>query len=178
MDWELDIEKFNIVLLAKWKWRLGVKNEGLWNKILNAKYRSWRNLNGNVTAKLVSWWWKGMSIVCGKGQNGNWFDNIIEWGVGQGNKTKFWEDKWVEQILHSLRFPRLFAISNCKEKIIGQLGEWRDERWVWNLLWRKERFLWESDQENELMHIITNQKLEGGRENTWCGTERKKEYSR
>jgi len=32
---------FNKALLAKWKWRLGTKDQGLWKDILESKYGSW-----------------------------------------------------------------------------------------------------------------------------------------
>ena len=35
-----DIELFNKALLAKWKWRLGKEQNGLWKEILESKYRS------------------------------------------------------------------------------------------------------------------------------------------
>jgi len=35
---KLRIVKFNIVLLAKWKWRLGLEHQGLWKEVLQSKY--------------------------------------------------------------------------------------------------------------------------------------------
>jgi len=50
--------------------------------------------------------------------------------IGEGKKAKLWEDKWIgeESLCH--KFPRLYSISECKEKsaIRGRtLGkEWMD----------------------------------------------------
>ena len=36
--------------------------------------------------------------------------------IGEGKKAKLWEDKWIgeESLCH--KFPRLYSISECKEK--------------------------------------------------------------
>jgi len=39
------IELFNKALLAKWKRRLGTKEQGLWKGVLESKYGSWRELD-------------------------------------------------------------------------------------------------------------------------------------
>jgi len=33
-----DIGNFNVVLLAKWKWRLGRPKLGLWREVLESRY--------------------------------------------------------------------------------------------------------------------------------------------
>jgi len=40
-----DLDKFNIALLGKWKWRLGKEEPGLWKDIMLSKYESWRKLD-------------------------------------------------------------------------------------------------------------------------------------
>jgi len=35
-----DIGKFSTALLAKWKWRLGVEDYGMWKQVLDSKYGS------------------------------------------------------------------------------------------------------------------------------------------
>jgi len=66
--------------------------------------------------------------IWGRQQN-NWFDNNIDWTVGTRTTIKFWEDKWVGDLPLSHRFPRLFAISNCRNKTIEELGEWKENNW-------------------------------------------------
>jgi len=69
-----DISCFNDALLAKWKWRYGVSEEGLWRDILEARYRNWRNMNATLALRKESLWWKDLCRVCGKGLQGNCFD--------------------------------------------------------------------------------------------------------
>ena len=35
------------------------------------------------------------------------------------------------------------------------LGRWNEFNWEWHLLWMRERFLWETTQDQEFMQIIT-----------------------
>jgi len=52
-------------------------------------------------------------------------------------------------------FRRPYSISSSKESTIGQLEKWDDNnRWRWNLRWRKNRFTWEVMQEQKLMSQV------------------------
>jgi len=47
--------------------------------------------------------------ICGTPNEHNWFDIRIKWVLGDGNK---------------IRFPRLYSISLCKDKVISEMEEW------------------------------------------------------
>jgi len=113
-----DIGNFNIALLAKWKWRLGIEGHGLWKEVLESKYGSWRNLNETNISRYASRWWKDIHKVCGNSEHGAWFEKCIGWSVGEGEKVKLWEDTWVGDESLSTRFPRLYSISESKERYI------------------------------------------------------------
>jgi len=51
-----DLDKFNIALLGKWKWRLGKEELGLWKDIVLSKYESWRELDDKKVCSHDSWW--------------------------------------------------------------------------------------------------------------------------
>jgi len=53
-------------------------------------------------------------------------------------------DKWVGETPLNIRFPRLFAISNYKDRTIIELGEREHNIWVWKLTWRRVRLQWET----------------------------------
>jgi len=65
-----DIDNFNTTLLAKWKWRLGMEDQGVWKHILDSKYGSWRMLNESNTSRTASRWWKDLHKVCGNIESG------------------------------------------------------------------------------------------------------------
>ncbi|KAL4299854.1 hypothetical protein AHAS_Ahas17G0142500 [Arachis hypogaea] len=44
--------------------------------------------------------------------------------IGDGCKTRFWEDTWVKNMCLKKKFSRLFAISSNKANIIANYGFW------------------------------------------------------
>jgi len=58
-----DIRKFNVALLAKWKWQLVSEDEGKWKDLLVSKYGT-KAGNLRVHVKHQSWWWTDLSKVC------------------------------------------------------------------------------------------------------------------
>jgi len=82
-----DIGKFNYALIAKWKWRLGVEEGGLWKEVLESRYGSWRNLNVDLTNRKCFIWWRDLGRVCNYGPFNNWFDGNFIWWGWQNNKV-------------------------------------------------------------------------------------------
>jgi len=65
--------------------------------------------------------------------------------LGDEKCIKFWEDKWVEEIVLKEEYPRLFNISTCKESLVSDLMDQglrtSSDRHSWKLGWRRERFV-------------------------------------
>nr|KYP41993.1 hypothetical protein KK1_036609 [Cajanus cajan] len=40
-------------------------------------------------------------------------------------------------------FPRLHLNSEQQYKCIADMGSWHDDKWVWDLKWRRRWFTWE-----------------------------------
>ncbi|XP_071674451.1 uncharacterized protein [Lolium perenne] len=101
----VDTRLMNICLLAKWIWRLYAGEQGLWAKILRAKYLGERDL------------------LADKHRPGSQFWNAIQkikhvFGMGarhaihNGRATRFWVDWWHEKGPLKDLFPGLFAIAS------------------------------------------------------------------
>jgi len=60
---------FNEALLAKWKWRLGIEEKGLWKNILESKYGSWKSLDDRKSDQRESKWWKDLRKICGSSED-------------------------------------------------------------------------------------------------------------
>nr|KYP60964.1 Putative ribonuclease H protein At1g65750 family [Cajanus cajan] len=133
-----DIEMFNDALLGKWRWGLFHQHQSLWSRILNSKYDGWRNLQDGKPNPASSIWWKDIN---------NWFDQGIEWIIGQGEHTRFWLDPWC-------KFPRLFLNSIQQNNTIASMGAWVDNGWKWDLLWRREWFGREIQNWEELQQLL------------------------
>lgn len=93
----------NLALISKWIWKLAQNDDGLWAKLLKAKYfpsRSFFNTNS-----------KGSQIWNGIQKCKEVFFLGAKFTVGNGRDTKFWLCAWcTEKPLYAL-FPSLFSIA-------------------------------------------------------------------
>jgi len=76
-----------------------------------------------------SWWLHDLCKVCGVGAQSNWFDKSIKWSLSDGSKVRFWEDMWVEDDSLRDKFPKLYTISQCKDCVVSDLGEWANDEY-------------------------------------------------
>ena len=44
--------------------------------------------------------------------------------TGNGKSIKFWEDKWIRDLLLKQKFPRLHSLSLNVDSIMCEMGEW------------------------------------------------------
>jgi len=120
-------------------------------------------------------WWKDLTMVCGIGIQGNWFDCRFQWCVGDEKCIKFWDDRWVDDQALKDKFPRLHSISQNKDSLVGDIVEWDDSRTsryiMWNLSWRREKFEWEKHLEEQMLAMISNVKWDVRKEDklVWVG---------
>jgi len=61
--------------------------------------------------RLQSWWWRDLRKVCMQGGGQGWFQAEMSWGIGCGDRIKFWEDVWIGNTNLKSEFPRLYSIS-------------------------------------------------------------------
>ena len=100
----LDLELMNISLLSKWLWKL-FNEQGPWQTLLWKKYLSKYTL-GQVEAKPGdSHFWQGLMDVK------KLFWPCCRICVGNGARTRFWEDVWPRDKPLSVLFPELYLVS-------------------------------------------------------------------
>jgi len=58
-----------------------MEDNGLWKKVLESKYGSWRKLNKPNISTIAPRWWANIYKVCGRTPQGLWFDDCIKWKV-------------------------------------------------------------------------------------------------
>jgi hypothetical protein len=150
-----DLRLVNISLLAKWKWKLLSQEVELWKEVVVARYGSdvmgKRRLDEFDVSRIGSTWWKDLCLL---DKDANWFNSAIGKRVGSGNLTSFWNEQWIGDQSLRQRFPRLFGISMQKEEVISNLGSLIEGRWQWELLWRRNLFVWEEEQYRQFREII------------------------
>jgi hypothetical protein len=150
-----DLRLVNISLLAKWKWKLLSQEVELWKEVVVARYGTdvvgKRRLDEVDVTRVGSIWWKDLCLL---DKNTSWFNSAIGKNIGNGNSTSFWNEQWIGDQSLRQRFPRLFGISTQKDEVISKLGRIIDGRWHWELLWRRNLFVWEEDQYRQFREII------------------------
>ncbi|XP_057811892.1 uncharacterized protein LOC131026140 [Salvia miltiorrhiza] len=67
----------------------------------------------------------------------------------------------------SIRFPRLFHLSENKEALVSELGNWENGRWVWDLRWRRDLFEREKEAVNSLLSCISGCVFHAGEVDGW-----------
>ncbi|KAL5184885.1 hypothetical protein HKD37_17G048512 [Glycine soja] len=122
-QWKHDAAKYlNCSCLTLLFGLLMQQNGELWTRVLNSKYGGWRNLEetGNSAKQCV--WWRNVKQAFNQSQQGLVIQNNMRWKVGDGEKVRFWTDKWINQE-ESLaeRYPRLFIISSQQNHTIRQI---------------------------------------------------------
>jgi hypothetical protein len=130
------LREFNVALLGKWCWRMLTDKEGLWYRVLRARYgeEGGRLKEGGRDSSV---WWQMLSGVrrgVGVGMEG-WFEDNIRRRVGGGSETYFWTDNWVGGAPHRVQFPRLFDLATDKGATVREMVErgWEvgGGAWVW-----------------------------------------------
>ena len=136
------MKEFNFALLGKWCWRMLVDREGMWYRVLAARYgEEARRLE--VGGRSVSCWWREIAkIRDGIEREEGWFDERVSRKVGDGLHNFFWYDSWVGDAPLRKRFPRLFDLSFNKLATVeemftlgwavgGEAWRWKRRLWVW-----------------------------------------------
>ena len=148
---------FDKALLAKWIWRMGSTEKGLWKDILESKYELWSTTNSFILNRnrYKSIWWNDLSKVSLSDQGDNWVNSNMVWQLGSGDKIKFWEDEWLANGQLKGRYERIYNNSDLKDKTIGKFGSWSTQGWEWKFSWRKEWFEWERTMVEEFMEDLS-----------------------
>lgn len=128
----------NISLLFKWIWRfLHHERKAIWRKVIMEKYGYTSTLLAhNLISPIQGGPWKSICASILKHPVASGLLKLkIRKVVGNGSKTLFWTDLWLENVPLKSRFPRLFSISKSPLAYISSLGSWSGHSWTWNFTW-------------------------------------------
>nr|GEX12039.1 RNA-directed DNA polymerase, eukaryota [Tanacetum cinerariifolium] len=102
-------------LMFKWYSRFKSQDSSLWLRVIKALYGDSGNLNGNTIVRYNSCWLniiKEGSSLAEKGIN---ISNAICFKLGNSEKARFWEDRWLDGLTLKMCFPRLYALEICND---------------------------------------------------------------
>ena len=105
------LREFNIALFGKWCWRLLVDRDGLWRRVLVARYGVADGGLEDGGRSCSSWWREIVRIRDGIGDGGEGcFAGCVRRRVGDGSETDFWRDCWCGSVPLCERFRRLYDL--------------------------------------------------------------------
>nr|KYP55770.1 Putative ribonuclease H protein At1g65750 family [Cajanus cajan] len=148
-----DVRLFNWALIGKWVWRCMLSPGMLWAKVLHGRYgriESFSNCS-NVDRR-ASWWWKDIMYVLQQGKF--LLDEKIDRCIGDGTRTRFWEDKWIGGLRLLDVFLYLYSFAFDPLSMVAQNGTWEGSTWVWKVKWRREPFVHEVSSVNTLLDMF------------------------
>lgn len=71
-------------------------------------------------------------------------------------KLDFWDGLWSGEKSLKDAFPRLFIHSTKKGGKVGEMGSWTNNRWMWDLGWRRGLRERELEWETTLLNLLQN----------------------
>ncbi|RLN34680.1 putative retroelement [Panicum miliaceum] len=111
----------NDCLLVKWIWKIMKGSEGVWFKLLQAKYMRNGKSFFTSSSRGSSQFWQGLHKV----------KHLFKWGalfkVKDGEKVSLWEDSWVNDSPLKHQFPSLYAF--CEDPLATIADCWQDGEW-------------------------------------------------
>ncbi|GJY21181.1 hypothetical protein Tco_0393747 [Tanacetum coccineum] len=111
-------------LIFKWVWRFVSQENSLWARVIKAVHGKDGSIGVNVKNVSNSVWLniiREINVLSEKGIN---LMNQLRIKLGNGEMTHFWDDNWCEGGRLKDRFPRIYALEECKDIT---------DRWTWTL---------------------------------------------
>lgn len=148
--------------------RLLVDKEGLWYRMLKARYGE---VGGRIQegVRRASGWWRTMcEIREGVGSGvGNWFVDNTRRVVGNGHCTYCWANNWVGRVPLRIKFRRLFDLAlnrECTVEEMAVLG-WEEGGNTW--VWKRRLLAWEEECVRECSVLLSNVVLQDHIQDSW-----------
>ena len=91
--------------------------------------------------------------------------------VGNGAKTRFWEDSWIQKEPLERLFAELYGISAQQNSVIANMGWYEGQEWCWVLAWHRELSQEEIKRVDELRGLISTHNPQQNKEDKllWNG---------
>ncbi|WMV29912.1 hypothetical protein MTR67_023297 [Solanum verrucosum] len=118
----------NQCLMMKWIWRFASSEQALWKDVIQAKYE----MEDHWITKMVC---STYGSCLRRAIRNHWpkLRGNCSIKLGNGRKTSFWEDRWLEQGSLKTLFSDIFTLNQQQRAIVAEM--WSNQGW--NLSFRK-----------------------------------------
>jgi hypothetical protein len=159
-----NLRVFNQALLGKWLWRFGNEENAFWRLLISAKYGS--SSGGWTTREVIGPYGSGLWMHIRKGWGS--FARHLHFEVGNGSKTKFWNDVWCGSCSLRTAFPDLYRIARHKDVVVGDLLQFQNGVVTWLLDFIRHVQDWELESVNLLLELLYSSSAKGFGEDRMC----------
>ncbi|PNX91700.1 kinesin-like protein, partial [Trifolium pratense] len=145
-----------------------VDREGLWFRVLAARYGVEGGRLRDGGRRGSSWWREIARIREGVGEpGGRWFGEHVVRRVGDGSDTLFWTDPWLDETPLCERFGRLYVLSETKSFTVAEMFTlgWGLDGAAW--VWRRQLRVWEEEMLGECQTLLSNISLQAQITDRW-----------
>ncbi|GJS07785.1 RNA-directed DNA polymerase, eukaryota [Tanacetum coccineum] len=106
-------------LMFKWIWRFYTQNTLLWVRVVKAIHGDDGNVRGHIKSGAKSCWLDIVRETYALKTKGINLLDCMHVKLGNGDKTVFWEDIWIDGKTLKNRFPRNYSLESCKLITVG-----------------------------------------------------------
>ena len=153
-----DIAVKNAALLFKWWWRFATENDQLWKRVVKSIYQeSSEFIPSSSGHKCTGPWQQIKKLLTDNQPLSLNFRHHLKVAVGNGARTRFWEDPWLQEGVIRELFPQLFDLSSQQNTAIDRMGWFEGQLWNWVLAWKRELTKEEMEQVEHLHNLLMQQ---------------------
>jgi len=169
-----DIVSKNAALLFKWWWRFASEEGALWKAVIQAIHNEKAGLLPATKQPTTPGPWQTIrKLLSDQGPISMDFLKQLRVEVGNGEKTNFWEDPWMQEGIIQNLFPDLYNVSRQQHTVIARMGWFEGQEWRWVLAWKRELSHEELQQVAVLQRRLQQYKVIQNKEDKiWWGTEK------
>ena len=127
-----NLEKRNKAFLMKWLWKFLKEEQSLWYKVIKSKFDIHPNHWDSKVVERGTFRspWKVISSLYSE------FHQMVSFKIGNGNKVRFWEDRWADENTLKGLFPSLFRLSTFSSRpvsdFVDQMSSQEEGYTSWN----------------------------------------------
>jgi len=169
-----DIVSKNAALLLKWWWRFASEEDALWKTVVQAIHNEKEGrIPDEKHSNIPGPWQNVKRLLNDQGSASLQFLQQLRVEVGNGEKTRFWEDPWMQDGVLKQVFPELYKLSTQKHNVIARMGWFEGQEWRWVLAWRRELTHEEIQKVDALQRCLQHYKVDQSKDDRlWWGTEK------
>jgi len=71
---------------------------------------------------------------------------------------------WIRSNALCSIFPRLYQISTIENGLVNEMGQWVNDHWRWNLVWRRNLLSYEEQQYHHLLLMLEPMIIQQGKD--------------